>query len=399
MGPQVAADGIRDIGTLVPCDAEGYIVNIASTQYLKPPWDAPVLAVVERCQLYFGHRLVALYLRGSLAYGTAIVGMSDLDMFVIVADALTEDDQTWGDQLKIEITHTFPYLVGADFDLVPLSRTENTAVRLVLKTQTIFLWGRDLTVDYPKFKISHWAAQHVYLLGHQLGDVLTALFQEQDQQAIAATCAWICKRIVRAGFELVMEREQAYTRDLYPAYQTFSKYYPEQKPQMYHALQLAVFPTTDRAALVAFLAGFGAWLVVELDAKFAVHLEGPPPRKLDQDACAAPMSVQQASVMLRPETILQHHPQHRLTLRFGEEQGVSTLFFRCGVIELGCSPEILEFLLMLQVHPQFIARDAIAWRVGLSWEMIQPFLEVLMMRGFLLPASHRVLRIDHASTS
>ena len=53
------------------------------------------------------------------------------------------------------------------------------------------------------------------------------------------------KRILRTGFELVMGREQKYTRDLYPCYESFIKYYPQKKDDMYKTLELAINPIDD----------------------------------------------------------------------------------------------------------------------------------------------------------
>lgn len=60
------------------------------------------------------------------------------------------------------------------------------------------------------------------------------------------------KRVVRTGFELVMARTHKYTRDLYPCYKEFSKYYPKRKNEMRKALQLCIVPT-DNVKEISFL--------------------------------------------------------------------------------------------------------------------------------------------------
>jgi len=377
-------DGIREIGTLVPCDPEGYIVNTTSIDYLTAPWDAPVAQIVGKSRAYFGERLIALYLRGSLAYGTAIEGVSDLDMFAIVEGNLSEKDLNWGSQLNHEITAAFPCLTDTDVDLVPLVKTENRAVRLVLKTQTVFLWGQDLTLSYPKYKVSYWAAQHVYLLGHQIGEALTDLHTNPSPTEVRGTCSWICKRIIRAGFELVMEREQAFTRDLFPSFQVFAKYYPEQRDRMYAILKLAVFPSKDRHHVTEHLKAIGPWLACEADTRFSRFIETPPSQNKDTPVpsqSAAPES--QPFKSLKSEDILVHNPQHRLTLRFGAHDGKPILYFQCGSMELGLSPGTLGFLLALQKNPEFQAVSAAHWQEGLDWQGLKPFLETLIHQGFL----------------
>ena len=47
------------------------------------------------CRDYFGKRLAACYLHGSIAMGDAIAGISDLDYYVVLSESLTEEDCTW----------------------------------------------------------------------------------------------------------------------------------------------------------------------------------------------------------------------------------------------------------------------------------------------------------------
>ena len=44
------------------------------------------------CRDYFGKRLAACYLHGSIAMGDAIAGISDLDYYVVLSESLTEED-------------------------------------------------------------------------------------------------------------------------------------------------------------------------------------------------------------------------------------------------------------------------------------------------------------------
>ena len=56
---------------------------------------------------------------------------------------------------------------------------------------------------------------HGRSLPDEIRKVSLALGEELDDAAVRARVASICKRLVRVGYELVMERENAFTRDLY----------------------------------------------------------------------------------------------------------------------------------------------------------------------------------------
>jgi len=73
------------------------------------------------------------------------------------------------------------------------------------------------------------------------------------------------KIIVRTGLALVITKENTYTRDLYPAYKMFSKYYPEKESDMRKALEYAITPIIDTNQLLSFLNEYGTWMVSEAD--------------------------------------------------------------------------------------------------------------------------------------
>jgi hypothetical protein len=66
-----------------------------------------------------------------------------------------------------------------------------------------------------------------------------------------------------------MERERAYTRDLYYCWQGFSRHYPGRSPDMRRALELAVDPSDgDAAEALSLLRGLGSWEVKEVGSVF-----------------------------------------------------------------------------------------------------------------------------------
>ena len=71
------------------------------------------------------------------------------------------------------------------------------------------------------------------------------------------------KRILRAGYELVMEKEKGYTRDLYPCYAGFTKYFPEQGSEMRQVLQLALNPTENISTIKNILSTIGMYVAIQ----------------------------------------------------------------------------------------------------------------------------------------
>jgi len=74
------------------------------------------------------------------------------------------------------------------------------------------------------------------------------------------------KWLLRVGFELVMERDHSYTRDLYPCWEQFSHYYPARREQMWDVLGWALNPITNRCQIRDQVGDLGGFLRDELRA-------------------------------------------------------------------------------------------------------------------------------------
>ena len=74
-------------------------------------------------------------------------------------------------------------------------------------------------------------------------------------------CTWIMKRILRTGFELVLERERKYPFTIAACYTTFARYYPSKSHEMKRALEYATNPPADPLPVLAFLNRFGPWMI------------------------------------------------------------------------------------------------------------------------------------------
>lgn len=118
----------------------------------------------------------------------------------------------------------------------------------------------------------------VSLLGYKPGKNLahyalrlaewTHYFEEKlagtdDPEELRNYCLWLMRLLIRAGFELVMERAGCYTHDLYPSYSTFIRYYPQHQKAMRQALEWAINPVEDKTEPLSFSHTFGRWLADE----------------------------------------------------------------------------------------------------------------------------------------
>ncbi len=256
---------IKKIGGYLTIDAEGYIVNTTSKDLVQPLWKDAVEEIVAVYKTHYGDGLHSVYVRGSVACGAAIEGISDLDTIAIVARPNGKIDRSWVKSFQMQLMAKYPFIKGVEMQISPLLGFEKRKAQGVLiKTQSICLYGENLADLTQKMKPGSNTIQHLPRLEEEIEETLESLKEENVSEArVKHMCSWIMKRIVRSGFELVMERSHQYTRDLYPCYEGFSKYYGDKEKEMYAALELVVCPTTDKEKIEKVILGIGGFVVKE----------------------------------------------------------------------------------------------------------------------------------------
>lgn len=273
---------IQPIGGLFRTDDDGYLVNDCSLDRVRSPWREAVLAITEAFLRSLGPHLHSLYLRGSVARGLALDGVSDIDTIALLLGEPATWDTAWSVTFREDMARRYPFQAGIDLGFFPYEavmaperptltwrerrqrRPHWGYVRFLLKTESLCLAGEDVTSSIPAYKPGAALVHYALLLDAQLRSVEQQLAVASDAEAVQRHCRWLMRIIVRAGFELVMEREQSYTHDLSPSYQAFARHYPHHAPPMRQALEWAMNPITEGTVLQAFLSSFGRWLTEEV---------------------------------------------------------------------------------------------------------------------------------------
>lgn len=167
----------------------------------------------------------------------------------------------------------YPFLQGIElrwflsYDAVVNEGNERLG-RFFIKTQSVCVWGDDLSHQIPQYKPGgHLICEALYIK-QSIQKLLSELPAMEDEETIKGKCQWIMKGILRTGFELVMEQEQAYTRDIYPCFVAFIRHFPDQSLPMKYALECAIEPSGKKEELIQFLETFGGWLITTIENHF-----------------------------------------------------------------------------------------------------------------------------------
>jgi hypothetical protein len=264
---------IRPVGRVAPLDDEGYIVGDVDAANIRAPWDAVVREIAAECGRRWGERLHSVYVRGSLPRGLAVEGVSDVDAIAVVTGGYEDLEQGWIGPFLEEVDRRYPFQTGAEIAAVPLGwlrgdggpPVTSRAMQFTVGTNCVCVAGEDLGPSLPRFRPGRDIASQSWYLPRAVPEATERLARAYD----ASTVRWIMKRLLRTGYELVMERERAYTRDLYYCWQGFSRHYPGRSRDMRRALELAVDPSDgDAAEALSLLRGLGSWEVSEVGRVF-----------------------------------------------------------------------------------------------------------------------------------
>lgn len=250
---------IKPTGSFFEVDVDGFLVNPATIEKIQPEWQPVMDAVIATYKEHCGEDLVAVYVRGSVAKGQAVAGVSDIDTFAVVRTEKEDRDDGWIANAEVQLGTQYSFVNGVELWVRKLSSAEQDAVLL---NQSVCVYGSALEV--PKLRPGRALAIHVPHLQSRIDKAEEfALRTDMMEERAKRVCEWLMKGWIRVGMELVIERSGKYTRDLYPCYKAFSEYYPDREADMREALYYALNPTSDMQVLKRITDSLGQFLLGE----------------------------------------------------------------------------------------------------------------------------------------
>lgn len=252
---------IKAHGAYYKVDEQGFLMNPASIPEVQSDWFSIVSDITEKIKMRYGENLHSVYLRGSVAASCADFGFSDLDMFVLLH---TENKMYWESipESKVWESHYRNQFAGFhSLDVYQSSYSKNfqtdyPALACIVKTQSVCVYGEDISKDIKAYKATDMQAIHIKWLRKDLD-----CFYENicDVQA----CQDVMKVFLRAAFDLVMEKDGRYTNSLYFCWRSFSEHYPEKEQDFRQALDWYLNPIANKDVLMSYLKEHGEWLYKE----------------------------------------------------------------------------------------------------------------------------------------
>jgi len=244
-------------------EREGDLARIPAA--FAPVVDAAKAAIVDT---FSPDRLHGGYLYGSVPRGTAVPGVSDLDVMLALHDEPTGADRAAASDVESTLDARFPQINGAGIGIASVATLLSDIERhdlgwFVACLCTPFI-GEDLAAQLPRYRPTSLLARETNgdlcdLLPrwrHQLGEAGTVAGRH-------ALCRRVARRLVRTGFTLVMPRWGGWTSDLRESAAVFGRYYPDRRDQMQVAATVARTTTAERSVLSMLVNDLGVWLAAE----------------------------------------------------------------------------------------------------------------------------------------
>lgn len=261
---------MRRIGVLFRTDSRRVIKNSTNPTFIKPPWDKCIADARDAYVDILGHDLIhSIYVRGSVATGSAVPHVADIDMVAVTTipvgknkkDKLGRARHRLGCLCRIAQKYELP-VVFID-SLLEDDRYYHW--RFTLKTQGVCVYGMDIIPALPDFRLTRQTLARLLEPIDRYINNIKSLFDSDVQKVavVRARCSWIMKKLVRQAGLLVMEQEGIFTRSLYHCYEMVAKHHPQRKAAMWKAMVLALNPTANKRAILRVLDSLGPWLQEE----------------------------------------------------------------------------------------------------------------------------------------
>ena len=138
---------IKPLGSYLEVDEDGYIINPASLEKIQEEWKPVIQDVIEAYQGHFGEKLKNVYIRGSVAKGEAVKGISDIDSFAYIDLPKESIDTGWEEEAEGKIEEKYPFTKGAELMCRPLAVGP---MNIIFLNQSVCVYGNPIEVRKVK---------------------------------------------------------------------------------------------------------------------------------------------------------------------------------------------------------------------------------------------------------
>jgi predicted nucleotidyltransferase len=222
----------------------GYFQNPCSLELISAPWKGYLSVIINEYNEKFSERIIAIYIRGSVVRGTAVLGASDIDSFCIVADEVSQDDREKLDTTEEKLNRSFKHASGVEMCAVSyssfMSDISYARLRFLAKIFSLCVYGRCILHELPDYLPSEKIEFNLEVLPAAILQTKEIFLLNISDKALYSVITWISKIIIRAGYEHSREDMYKYHRDIFPCMMIFSEKFPQVRKEIYKIASCAI---------------------------------------------------------------------------------------------------------------------------------------------------------------
>ncbi|MGR5324498.1 nucleotidyltransferase domain-containing protein [Vibrio sp. DNB22_17_1] len=242
------------------------LLVIDPTQPFQPEFEPLIRDVLMCLKGGLGANLHSVYIYGSVARKSAIVGKSNLDMVLVTKSTFESNRATLLNTIKWCAQQGHPQVKGVSIRTALVNEVANLdsifTWGFMLKHCCVCVYGDDLADCFGDYVPSWEIAKHWNMdVEDWLSVYRIKIVQAPSIEELVSTQIVIAKKLLRASYSLVMYRDKRWFDDPMECGEVFLKYHPEKQLEIDRLGILLSGRAIPKRSVIGLLDSFGNWLV------------------------------------------------------------------------------------------------------------------------------------------
>ncbi|MGR5208619.1 MULTISPECIES: nucleotidyltransferase [Vibrio] len=242
------------------------LLVIDPTQPFQPEFEPLIRDVLMCLKGGLGANLHSVYIYGSVARKSAIVGKSNLDMVLVTKSTFESNRATLLNTIKWRAQQGHPQVKGVSIRTALVNEVANLdsifTWGFMLKHCCVCVYGDDLADCFGDYVPSWEIAKHWNMdVEDWLSVYRIKIVQAPSIEELVSTQIVIAKKLLRASYSLVMYRDKRWFDDPMECGEVFLKYHPEKQLEIDRLGILLSGRAIPKRSVIGLLDSFGNWLV------------------------------------------------------------------------------------------------------------------------------------------
>lgn len=245
----MSVNKLQPIGDVIYTNSDGFLIKNVSKRTVYKPLNSLIKEVVLIAKEVLENNLHSVYIRGSVAKGTFIPNISDLDSVFVVKNEITNDLYIKLQKKLIELNKLYPEVTTIECNVQTLNNILSST-NPIYKYQMVCIFGNDITSHIPELMPGRDSTVHLSKIIKRIDNLSDNTESHNDPIWIKSTSIWMCKLLIRSCHELIAGELQQFARDIYPCYIAASNKWPKDEPLLRRVAEIAVYGTEDKSELL-----------------------------------------------------------------------------------------------------------------------------------------------------